>query len=116
MSQSPADVVEVEPEDADRLARTGALLLDVREDDEWAAGHAPAATHLAMGLVPERIADLPADRTILCLCRVGGRSGSVALHLAAAGFDVRNVSGGMQAWEARGLPVVAEDGAAGRVL
>ncbi len=116
MSHSPADVVEVDPEEADRLTRAGALLLDVREDDEWTAGHAPTATHLAMGLVPDRLAELPTDRTILCLCRVGGRSGSVALHLAAAGFDVRNVAGGMQAWEARGLPVVAEGGAAGRVL
>jgi len=116
VSQSPADVVEIDPEDADRLTRSGALLLDVREDDEWAAGHAPAATHLAMGLVSDRLADLPIDRTILCLCRVGGRSGSVALHLAAAGFDVRNVTGGMQAWEALGLPIVAEGGAAGRVL
>ncbi len=116
VSAPTGDVIEIGPEEADHLTRGGALLLDVREDDEWAAGHAPAAAHLAMALVPERTADLPTDRTILCLCRMGGRSGSVALHLASAGFDVRNVAGGMQAWMACGLPVVAEGGTAGRVL
>jgi rhodanese-related sulfurtransferase len=110
------DVTDVDPAEADRLVGAGALLLDVREDDEWTAGHAPAASHLPMGQVAERIAELPTDRTIVCMCRAGGRSQSVAVHLAGLGFDVRNAGGGMQAWAAGGLPVVDGTGAAGRVV
>ena len=92
------------------------MLLDVREDEEWNAGHAPEAVHLAMGQVSERAGELPTDRTVVCICRVGGRSGAVAAALAGAGYDVRNVAGGMLAWELGGLAVVAADGAAGRVV
>ena len=97
---------DIDPVEADRLVAAGALLLDVREDDEWMAGHAPEAVHLPMGQVVDRITEVPTDRIIVCMCRVGGRSGSVALHLAGAGYDVRNVAGGMQAWAAADLPVV----------
>lgn len=106
----------VDPEAAQRLLADGALLVDVREDEEWEAGHAPEAVHLAMGLVAERIAELPTDRTVICVCRVGGRSGAVATSLEGAGYDVRNLDGGMLAWELAGLPVVTPDGAAGRVV
>ena len=106
----------VDPEAAQRLLADGALLVDVREDEEWEAGHAPEAVHLAMGLVAERIAELPTDRTVICVCRVGGRSGAVATSLEGAGYDVRNLDGGMLAWELAGLPVVTPDGAVGRVI
>jgi rhodanese-related sulfurtransferase len=109
-------VVDIDLEEAGRLVAAGALLLDVREDDEWDAGHAPEAVHMAMGLVLARLDQLPADRTVVCVCRVGGRSGAVAGELAAAGFDVRNLAGGMVAWELAGLPIVAGSGRAGRVL
>jgi rhodanese-related sulfurtransferase len=109
------DVTDIDPAEADRLVAAGALLLDVREDDEWAAGHAPSATHLPLGQVVDRQGELPTDRTIVCMCRAGGRSQSVAVHLAGAGFDVRNAAGGMQAWAAGGLPVVDDAGAPGRV-
>jgi rhodanese-related sulfurtransferase len=109
-------VTDIDPSGADALVATGALLLDVREDDEWSAGHAPAAVHVPMGQVVDRLSELPVDRTIVCMCRVGGRSGSVALQLAGLGYDVRNVAGGMQAWAALELPVVDGDGAPGRVL
>ena len=72
----------------------------MREDDEWEAGHAPGAVHVAMGQVAERIDEIPADRTVVCICRVGGRSAAVARALAGAGYDVRNLDGGMLAWEA----------------
>lgn len=109
-------VADIPPEEARRLASGGALLVDVREDEEWAAGHAPEAVHVAMGSVSERIDEIPADRTVLCICRVGGRSGAVAGALAGAGFDVRNVDGGMLAWEQAGLPVVTVAGDAGRII
>jgi rhodanese-related sulfurtransferase len=109
-------VPDIDPTAARLLLDAGAFLLDVREDDEWAAGHAPEAVHVAMGTVADRVAELPSDRTVVCICRVGGRSGAVAGALAEAGFDVRNVDGGMLAWEAAGYPVVDGSGDPGRVI
>jgi len=116
VTSHPVDVTDIDPAEADRLVAAGALLLDVREDDEWTAGHAPAAVHLPMGQVVDRMEELPTDRTIVCMCRAGGRSQSVAVHLAGTGYDVRNAAGGMQAWAADGLPVVDADGAPGQVV
>jgi rhodanese-related sulfurtransferase len=110
------DVLDVDPAEADRLVAAGAVMVDVREDDEWEAGHAPVAVHVPVGQVVDRMDELPTDQTIVCMCRVGGRSGSVAVHLAGAGYDVRNIAGGMQAWAAVGLPVVDASGAPGRVI
>ena len=116
MTSQPVDVIDIDPVEADRLVASGALMIDVREDDEWAAGHAPAAFQLPIGQLVERIDELPTGRTIVCMCRVGSRSGSVALHLAGHGYDVRNIAGGMQAWAAQGLPVVDAAGDPGRVI
>ncbi|GAA2350888.1 sulfurtransferase [Catellatospora methionotrophica] len=85
-----------------------AFLLDVREDDEWAAGHAPDAVHLPMMQIPARMAEVPTDREVFVLCRVGGRSGQVVSYLRQQGWDnVTNVDGGMMGWAAAGRPVVA---------
>jgi rhodanese-related sulfurtransferase len=116
VSTDPPTVSDIDPEEGRRLVEGGALLLDVREDDEWEAGHAPEAVHMAMGTVADRIDEIPDDRTIVCMCRVGGRSGAVAASLAGAGYDVRNVAGGMLAWESGGLPVVTDDGGIGRII
>jgi rhodanese-related sulfurtransferase len=69
-----------------------------------------------MGLVADRIGELASDRTVVCICRVGGRSGAVATALDGAGYDVRNVDGGMLAWQQAGLPVVTADGGVGRII
>jgi rhodanese-related sulfurtransferase len=116
VSPEPPTVPGIDPAEAVRLIEAGAFLLDVREDDEWEAGHAPQAVHVAMGLVADRVAELPTDKTVVCVCRVGGRSGAVAAALEGAGYDVRNLDGGMLAWEQEGLPVVGPDGGAGRVI
>lgn len=94
-----------------------AYLLDVREPDEWQAGHAPDAHHLPMMEVPARLAELPTDADIVVVCRSGGRSGQVVAYLVGNGWDnVRNLDGGMQAWAAAGRDVVSEDGQPARVL
>ncbi len=108
--------MDIDPAAARLLLELGAFLLDVREDDEWSAGHAPEAVHVAMGLVADRTAEIPSDRTVVCICRVGGRSAAVAGALAEAGYDVRNVGGGMLAWEADGFPVVSGSGDPGRII
>ncbi|MFG1778962.1 rhodanese-like domain-containing protein [Micromonospora sp. NPDC049048] len=94
-----------------------AYLLDVREDDEWNAGHAPGAHHLPMMELPARIAEVPTDRDVAVICRSGGRSAQVVAYLLRNGWDqVRNVEGGMGEWAAAGREVVGEDGQPGRVL
>lgn len=116
VSEDPTAVALIDPEEARRLTTDGAFLLDVREDDEWEAGHAPEAVHVVMGTVADRLGEIPTDRTVVCVCRVGGRSGAVAGALAGSGYDVRNLDGGMLAWESAGFPLVAGDGGPGRVI
>jgi rhodanese-related sulfurtransferase len=91
------------------------VLLDVREHDEWARGHAPGARHIPMGEVPARLAEIPRDATLYVMCQAGGRSQRVAQYLAAQGYSPINVSGGMLAWAAAGRPVVTDDGRPGAV-
>lgn len=94
----------------------GAFLLDVREPDEWAAGHPPDAHHVPMMEVPARLAEIPADRDVVVLCRVGARSAQVVAYLLHNGREnVRNLDGGMHAWSAAGRPIVAEGGGVGHV-
>jgi rhodanese-related sulfurtransferase len=95
------------------------VLLDVRENDEWVAGHAPGAVHVPIGQVPQRLEELAAafpDRPVHVVCRSGGRSARVTAYLAQAGWEAVNVEGGMRAWAAAGRPMVAESSAAPRVL
>ncbi len=94
-----------------------AYLLDVREPDEWAAGHPPGAHHLPMMEIPARADEVPTDRDVVVVCRVGGRSAQVVAYLLQRGFEnVYNLDGGMYAWAAAGRPVVGEDGSAGHVI
>lgn len=108
------NVPEIDAARAAELAETGVLLLDVREDDEWAAGHAPQAVHLPLSRLT--VEDVPADRPVVALCRSGHRSGQLTAALLPRGYDLVNLAGGMVAWQAAGLPVVREDGSAGAVL
>jgi rhodanese-related sulfurtransferase len=100
-----------------RNVADGAYLLDVREDDEWTAGHAPDACHLPMMQIPARLDEVPKDGDVVVVCRVGNRSGQVVEYLMAHGWDnVRNLDGGMMSWAAAGHPVVSEDGSDPRVI
>ena len=98
--------MDVSPTEARELVGAGAMLLDVREDHEWQAGHAPEATHVPMSRIGAEVAQLPTDRLIVCVCHVGARSAAVAEALTNAGFSAANLVGGMDAWAAQGLPVV----------
>lgn len=92
-----------------------AVLLDVREQDEWDAGHVEGALHIPMGQLLARIEELPEGR-LFVLCRVGGRSGQVVQYLVGQGRDAVNVDGGMYAWEAAGRPMVSEGAQSAFVL
>ncbi|MGW2364872.1 rhodanese-like domain-containing protein [Streptomyces sp. NPDC001667] len=96
------------------------FLLDVREDDEWAAGHADGALHIPMSDFVARFGELtekaPDGTRINVICRSGGRSAQVTAYLVQQGLDAANVDGGMQVWEAAGRPVVDGNGAPGAVI
>jgi rhodanese-related sulfurtransferase len=91
------------------------ILLDVREPDEWEAGHAPDAWFWPLGKLDGVRAELPLDRDIVCVCRSGARSGRATELLRSWGLRAHNLEGGMQAWAAEGKPVVTDDGSPGRV-
>lgn len=101
---------EIDATEAARLAAgSSAILVDVREESEWAAGHAVDAIHLSKGVIERdveaRIPDL--DAKILCYCGGGYRSALVVESLQRMGYrDAWSVAGGWRAWNAAGLPVV----------
>jgi len=114
MSQYPP-FGQIAPQDAVSLLDQGAVLVDVRELEEWNVGRAPQAIHIPLGELGVRVAELPTDRKLIMVCRSGGRSGVAAEALVNRGLDALNLAGGMQAWRAASLPVVADGGAPGEV-
>ncbi len=103
-------------QEAAQRAQVGrAVVLDVREDDEWVAGHVPGATHIPLGQLSARMPELDRNRPVLAMCRSGNRSRTAAAQLSAAGFNAANVVGGMKAWHSTGLPTVTDSGAPGTV-
>jgi rhodanese-related sulfurtransferase len=90
-------------------------LLDVREHDEWVAGHAPGARHIPLGELASRAGEIPADETVYVICRSGHRSAHAANALNGGGWQAVNVAGGMQEWAAAGRPMISESGAQPRV-
>lgn len=102
------------PEDA-HAARDDVQLLDVREPEEWRAGHIDGAVHIPMGQLNARRDELATDRMIVAVCRSGARSGAVADALQRAGYQAQNLDGGMYAWADARLPFVAEDDGGPRV-
>ncbi len=91
---------------ARELVSDGAAVVDVREPDEYAAGHISGALHIPLGRLQAEVARVPRDRPVLTYCAMGERSTTGASLLERAGFvDVRNLEGGMGAWRAAGQPV-----------
>lgn len=88
----------------------GGYLLDVRENDEWQAGHAPDAVHIPLSELNSRAREVPNDRDIYVICRSGARSAQAVEAFNNAGWTAANVDGGMHAWESAGRPMVSESG------
>ncbi len=91
-------------------------LLDVRQDDEWAAGHIEGAQHIPLPQLAARLGELPKERTIVAVCRSGGRSEAAVRGLRRLGYEAENLEGGVNAWDRAKLPLVDESGARGRVI
>lgn len=107
-------VTQIPVTDVAALIASGAAFIDVREHQETTAGSAPGAQFLPMQSLT--LDQVPTDRPVVLICRSGRRSDAVAQALAQHGLTAYNVIGGMQAWAAAGLPVVAENGTPGVVL
>jgi rhodanese-related sulfurtransferase len=96
----------VTTDEARRRQAEGALVVDVRERDEWRAGHIAGASLIPLGDLGRRARELPQDRDLLIVCRSGNRSARATALLHGLGFArAVNVAGGMNAWTAAGLPV-----------
>jgi rhodanese-related sulfurtransferase len=91
-------------------------LLDVREDDEWQAGHIDGAQHIPLGELGERLRELPAGKTIVAVCRSGSRSDAAVRGLRQTGRKAENLDGGLTAWSRAGLPLVDGVGRPGHVI
>lgn len=89
----------------------GVYLLDVREDDEWVAGHAPEAIHVRLGELNEHSGEIPRDQEVYVICRSGARSAYAAQALVGAGWQAVNVADGMTGWAVAGRPMISETGA-----
>lgn len=108
VAEAKQNVTEISPNDALHEAGCGAaVLIDVRSNEDWKAGHARGARHLERGEIEleieEQIPDL--DQRIICYCGGGSRSALVAESLQKMGYrNVRSMAGGLRAWQAGGLP------------
>jgi rhodanese-related sulfurtransferase len=99
---------EVTPAQAHEEQAQGAVLIDVRETDEFMQGHAKGAVHLSKGLIELRIEDAVPDTStpIVCYCGGGSRSALAADNLQKMGYtNVASMSGGMKQWRGEGLPM-----------
>lgn len=104
------------PEQPASALPADAVILDVREPDEWAAGHIESAVHIPIGAVTRRLSDVPQGNPLYVICRSGVRSARVAEFLRAQGIDALNVAAGMQEWAAAGRPMVSDTGRAAEVI
>ena len=107
----PRAVAELDPGAAARLLADGeAVALDVRENDEWAAGRISGSVHLPLGELVVRQDEIPEETPLVVVCRSGSRSAWAAEMLGRAGYEAWNLAGGLQAWDTAGLPLEPDGG------
>lgn len=89
-------IQEVQPENLENLLVEGYELIDVREQDEWDAGHHSGANHVPMGSLSEKINEFSKDKKYIIICRSGGRSARVCSYMEKEGYSSFNLKGGMK--------------------
>ena len=106
-ASTPATLpAEVSSQQAYALRQEGALVLDVRQPEEWSEYHIPGATLIPLGELASRVNELPQDKQIVVVCRSGNRSQQGRDILKAAGFqDVTSMAGGVVDWRNAGYPI-----------
>ncbi len=95
--------------DVDRLAdasAAGALVIDVRQPEEYVNGHVAGAQLMPLGDVVARLDEIPTDQPVYVICQSGGRSLKAVQFLRAQGYDATSVAGGTKAWIDSGRDVV----------
>jgi rhodanese-related sulfurtransferase len=102
----PVAVREIDVAALAAARQDGAVVIDVREPDEYIEGHVPCARLIPLSSVPRHARDLPTDRPVSVICRTGVRSAAAAQMLEHMGIDALSVAGGTEAWKAAGYPVV----------
>lgn len=102
-------IPEVDPVTASVRLAEGAVLLDVRENDEWEVGRIGGSLHIPLGALGARQAEIP-DGPLVVACRSGSRSASATAALLRAGYSAENLAGGLEAWKAADLPLEPPDG------
>ena len=107
-------VSEISAADAVQAIREASVLVDVREAEEFAAGHVPGSVHISRGMLEFRFSGMPAlqsrDIKIVLYCKTSGRAALAGVALQDMGYlNVQNISGGFDAWVAAGLPVAKPD-------
>ena len=108
VAEAKKNVTEISPEDAAaKLQNHEAVIIDVREKDEWDEGHIPHAVNLSRGTIELDIEEKVPDpnAVIICHCGGGGRSALAAESLQKMGYkNIRSIAGGLKGWKAAGLP------------
>jgi rhodanese-related sulfurtransferase len=111
MSADEQTDVNLEPARVRDMHESGeAQLIDVRRPGEVEAGHIAGSIHIEMTEVGARSDEIARDKPVIFYCRVGARSSLVMEAFRNAGYDARNMIGGLQAWAEQGLPLEPEDG------
>jgi rhodanese-related sulfurtransferase len=110
MNQTPSSVKtlpsEISVDDAYEMYNEGAFLLDVRTQEEWDEYHAPGTTLIPLDELPDRLAEVPTDQTIVVVCRSGNRSQQGRDILLDAGYEqVTSMADGLKTWRTLGYPV-----------
>jgi phage shock protein E len=110
VAEAKKQITEISPQDAATKLNAGeAVIIDVRDKDEWDEGHIPGATHMSRGTIELDIEEKVPDPNamIICHCGGGGRSALAAEGLQRMGYkNVRSMAGGFKAWKAADLPTM----------
>ena len=91
-------VIEIDIVTLSDVLGDGAVLIDVREIDEWSDGRVPGAQHIPLATIPDRLDEVPTDGPVYVICALGGRSARAVEFLRANGVDAINVAGGTAGW------------------
>ncbi len=109
--ESTATGLGIDVAEVSALAEAGEIeLIDVRQGYEWDAGRIAGARHIEVNELTQAADSIAKDRTVVFYCRTGNRSAMAAEAFTQAGFDARNMTGGLTAWFEQGLPLEPADG------
>ncbi|MBY0465977.1 MAG: sulfurtransferase [Burkholderiales bacterium] len=111
VTAAKAQCREIALVDADAAVAAADVLIDVREADEFAAGHLQGAVHIPRGLLEFKLSGMPAlqarDLNVVLYCKTSGRAALSAVAMQSMGYlQVSSLAGGYDAWVAAGKPVV----------